>query len=401
MLWAGCGTWNGGRCRALLLLAVTAVGVACDEDPFMPPPPGPPTVRGVVWGDPAAHYPVSGVVMRIGDAVDTTDADGVFELTDLPLGPATVYGAAPGFEAYEGRISVPGEGALYHPVTLVWSEVYETREEFSAYVPDRWAHHAIVLALGGPDTRGFAAGTPFGAPVPEVEASLQALGESLRTLASNRGVAVLGTSLAAMPDGPESDELLLEAIAELAATTGLPELTSAPLLLYGMSGGAPQVSGFAARNPDRVAGLFFKVPAGVESLTAGQVADIPSYFVQAEMDAFVDNEAAADVYRDHRAVGAPWALALEPDVPHHSLSPRQRDLTIHWMSTILELRLPAESGGTLQATVESSGWLGDPVTLEASPFDEYAGDPGEASWFPNQATAEEWELFVRGGASQQ
>ena len=145
-------------------------------------------------------------------------------------------------------------------IGLTRIEVFEFGD-FALYVPASVGPtRGVILALGGPNTRAFVTGKPVGAPVPAVEEALQALGLSFRTLASASGLAVLGTSLAAMANDASSDQLLLDALQTAGELSGRPDLPAAPVLMYGMSGGAPQASGFTVRNPERVAGLFLKVP---------------------------------------------------------------------------------------------------------------------------------------------
>lgn len=176
--------------------------------------------------------------------------------------------------------------------------------------------------------------------------------------------------------------------------SGRPELASAPLLLYGMSGGAPEASGFAARNAARVAGLFLKVPARMETLTTGNILAVPTFVVLAELDTFVDNAMLTAAFRANRRAGALWALALEPGVPHHSLTPAQREITTLWMSTVLALRLGATASAPLREVYASSGWIGDIATGEVARADEFL-DPAFGSWFPSAEIAERWKTFAK------
>ena len=273
-------------------------------------------------------------------------------------------------------------------------EVFEFGD-FALYAPAGvTTTRGLILALGGPDTRGFVTGKPLGAPIPAVEASLQTLGQEFRTLASTCGLAVLGTNRAALTNGPASDQLLRDALQTAAALSGHPELTTTPLLVYAMSGGAPQGSGFTARNPEQVAGLFMKVPVGVSSLTSGDALRVPTYMVQAEFDAFVNNAVTTAAFEGNRGAGALWARAMERGVPHHSLSAVQRQVTIDWMSTILSLRLPARRSHPLRRIAETRGWLGNSVTGEAARWADYRGDPAVASWLPSRSTAMDWERLV-------
>lgn len=253
----------------------------------------------------------------------------------------------------------------------------------------------ILLVLGGPDTRAFITDGPFGAPLPELEVALHQLRQQLQTLAAAHGLAILGTSrhgLDSLPDQPESDVLISKAIDQAAAISDHPELTRAPLFLYGISGGTPPAIGFTARNPERVGALLLKVPAIPLRLSHAEALAVPSYLVLAEHETFVDNQAVIEMFRSNRRAGGLWALAMEPGVPHHVLTPNARALKVNWLQAILELRL----GGTpqtLRDIPESAGWLGDPVSGVAS-WADYSGDRAAASWFPSQATADEWWEFV-------
>ncbi|HUG28230.1 MAG TPA: hypothetical protein VMK53_08025 [Gemmatimonadales bacterium] len=264
--------------------------------------------------------------------------------------------------------------------------------DFALHVPAN-VHHVrgVLVALGGPNTQGFALGTPFGAP-PAVEASLQELGAMFRDLAAERGLAILGSRRGgptAYPNSPASDQLLLDAIVQAATLTDRSEILDAPLLLYGMSGGGPEAVGFTQRNPERVQALFLKVPVSAGPLT-GQALRVPSYMVLAELDAFVNNATLTTSFKAHRAAGAPWAMALEPGVPHHSLSPAQRQLTVDWMRTILPLR----TAGPFHQAPPLVGWLGDSATGQIAPIRRFAGDRSAASWFPGRRLAKQWAAFI-------
>ena len=265
--------------------------------------------------------------------------------------------------------------------------------DFALHIPANVRHvRGILVALGGPDTRGFAIGTPFGAPRPELEAALQDLGVRFRDLAAERGLAILGSGRFgpwAYPDDPASDQALLDAVAHAATLTGHGELPEAPLLLYGVSGGGPEAAGFTQRNPERVIGLFLKVPASAGPLTGPALA-VPAYMVLAELDAFVDNAMLTETFETHRAAGAPWALALERGVPHHSLTPAQRQLTVDWMRAIL----PLGAANPIRLPWAEMGWLGDPVSGEIGPVENFGGDPDEASWFPRRPVAQAWARFI-------
>jgi len=367
--------------------------VAGCSDAGEPLAPGVPSVTGMVVSV-ATGEPVAGAEVAIGDVTSVTGADGRYDLGPLVAGPATLRSTAPGFEAFEEAIDIPA-GRVYRNVALTRIELFEFGD-FALYVPATVSEtRGILLAIGGPDTRSFASDSAFGAPVPEVEAALHALGREFRSLAAEQGLAVLGTSRASLPNGPESDDALRQAITQGAALSARPELTEIPLLVYGMSGGAPEASGLTARNPERVAGLFLKVPESVERLADGPVLGVPTYLILAENDAFVDNAALEEAFRANRAAGALWALALEPDVVHFSLSPAQRSLTLDWMRTILSQRIAASGAPDLVPIVASSGWLADGISGNVYGWNSYPWDRAGASWLPTEASARTWGAFAK------
>ena len=343
-------------------------------------------------------HPLEGIEVTVGAVTATTDADGHYELTGLTPGAATLRATGDGYDTVESPIELRAGSRLRHDVEMSRIELFQLGRDFALYVPaSTWEVRGVLVALGGPNTRAFATGAPIGVPIPELEESLQTLGRELRAMAESHGLAVLGTSRLAMSNGPESDQLILDALREAGAMSGRPELADAPLLVYGMGSGGPQASGFVARTPDRAVGLFLKVPTGVEALAMEDALGVPTYVVLAELDAFVDNALVTAAVRANRSRGALWALAEERGVPHHSLSPRQRTVTLQWMRTIVDLRLGPlgeEVSDPPRAMVESSGWLGDPATGAASAWATFAGDARSGSWLPTRGTAVMWRAFL-------
>jgi hypothetical protein len=98
-------------------------------------------------------------------------------------------------------------------------------------------------------------------------------------------------------------------------------------------------------------------------------------------------------FESNRRAGGLWAVAVEPGVPHHSLTPDHRALTVNWLRTVVDLRLGVSEQDPLRDVPESSGWLGHP-DIGVSDWAGYPGDRRSASWFPSRATAEEWREFV-------
>jgi hypothetical protein len=270
------------------------------------------------------------------------------------------------------------------------NEIFESGD-FALYVPANVSSvRGILLALG-PDTRAFFTDGSFGAPNPELETSLHILGQELRKLAAEQGLAMLGTSHADMDNTPASDEIIFKVLKEASGKTGRNELTKVPLLIYGMSGGTPEAIGFAARNPERVGALFLKFTAIPQTLST----KIPTYIILGERDTLVDTKGVIAAFENNRRAGALWALAIEPGIAHHSLTPRHREITINWLREIAKLRLESSADDQPRDVTESTGWVGDATNGVAS-WPNFKGDRKSASWFPSKATAEEWFAFVTG-----
>ena len=377
--------------RGISLLSASLLLGACDN-PAAPVP----AVKGIVTVS-ATGAPVAGAKVSIGEISVTTGSDGKFEITGVVAGPAKIRGTATGFESFEADITVP-DGPATQNISLKRTELFEFTD-FAVYVPASVVQvRGVLVTLGGPDTRGFASGGVFGAPMPAVETALQTFGVRLRAMAATKGLAIIGTSQASLSNDAGSDAVILQAVQQAATLSGREDLKTAPYFLYGLSGGGPEASGFTVRNAGRVAGLFLKAPLSVEAISAGPALGIPTYVVLEQLDVFVDNVALTAAYRANRAAGAPWALALELGSPHHSLSPQQSDLTAHWMDTILGMRLGNVAGDALRAISESSGWVGDASATQVLGWSSYSGNPRSASWFPSQGTAEEWLSFIKLGS---
>jgi len=376
--------------RASFILSTLLLVSACHSDVTNATAPVPTLVGRVM--NPAIGYPVHGVEVIVGTSKDTTDANGRFAFTGLPLGPAKLKVAAAGFEPFETDVTVTSGDTVVPDIALKRIELFNVGD-FAIYIPANVGDvSAVLLALGGPDTRGFAAGTPFGAPLPQVEASLQGFGQTLRAMAETMNLAVIGTSRAAMANSVESDQALADAMKTAAAASGRREIAYAPVLMYGLSGGGPEASGFTARHPERVVGLFLKAPLDVESLSTAAARAVPTYMVLAEFDTFVDNKKLTAKFEANRGAGALWAAALEPGVPHHFLTPAQQDITQGFMYDVLSARL-AEGTVALAPVIESVGWLGNPTTREVAEWNSFDGDRRSAAWFLSGEGAEQWRAF--------
>ena len=105
----------------------------------------------------------------------------------------------------------------------------------------------------------------------------------------------------------------------------------------------------------------------------------------------VNNPGVQSIHAGNRARGGLWALAVEPEVGHSVATGRANGAVLSWITTALELRLPATDGAPLVALDETSGWLGNPSTLEIAPWAGYLGDRTLASWLLSASAATSWK----------
>lgn len=391
---------SGGATLVLLLL--TACGDSSGPDGGDPGPNGggeAATLSGTVLALGSAA-PLGDATVTIGARQTTSGADGRYELSDVPTGAATVRAERSGFRPVEAAITITA-GANTHDFTLTPQDIYVFGTN-AVYVPAGVGPmRGAIIVLGGPVASGFVTGerlAPADAP-PDLEPGLQALGAGLRALARTAHVALLGSKTTGMANNITSDNALFLALSTAAQMSGRAELADAPLLLFGLSGGGPEAAGLVSRHPERAIGLLVRVPSDVTALAAPAALAVPTFVMQAELDAVVDNARVRTTFSVNRSRGGLWALAVEPAVGHRIASTPGNGAATSWISNALELRLPSTPGEPLIALDESSGWLGNQTTLEIAPWAEYPGDRAAASWLLSESAAQSWqELGTPGGA---
>ncbi len=282
-------------------------------------------------------------------------------------------------------------GANTHDFALTVNEIYEFGSS-AVYVPAGvGSMRGVIVVLGGPITSGFVTGDSIVPPPgdPVLEASLQALGSSLRALARSAHVALLGRT-ASLANSPGSDTHIINALGTVAGLSGHAEIAAAPLLMFGLSAGGPESAGLVSRSPGRAIGLMLRVPIDATSLTDPVALAVPTFVMQAELD---NNANALAIFTDNRSRGGLWALAVEPGAVHAQASPEGNAVNIGWIGATLAARLPATAGDPLVALDEQSGWLGNQTTFEIATWAAYTGSRASASWLLSQSLAQSWQAL--------
>ena len=347
------------------------------------------TVRAAVSSEPLADATVS-----IGTREASSDANGQFELTEVPIGAATVRVQRNGYLPAEATVTL-NAGANSRDFALTPQETYIVGANAVLVPAGVGPMRGAIIVLGGPVASGFVTGERLttSESSPELEESLQSMGASLRALARSAHVALLGAKTTGMTNSAASDDALFAALTTALETSGQSGIADMPVLVFGLSGGAPEAAGLVSRHPERAIALIVRVPTAVAALTTPEQLAVPTFVMQAELDIVRVNTAVQATFADNRSRGGLWALSVEPGVEHEEASSRGNGAAIGWIGNALALRLSATPGEPLIPLDQVSGWLGNQATLEIAPWSDYPGDRSTASWLPSETAATSWKLL--------
>jgi pimeloyl-ACP methyl ester carboxylesterase len=196
-----------------------------------------------------------------------------------------------------------------------------------------------------------------------------------------------------------SEAAFLKAVQLFSQQTQHPELTQVPWALWGHSGGADWAVQMLQKYPDRtLAVVAARCGASTfpDTVPAG-LGGVPLLFATAGKENMLVAECRdlpKRVFQQQRKLGALWALAEEANAPHGAGT--TRPLAISYLDALITARLP-ETGTKLRSLDSAPAWLGNPSTRTIAPVKQYLGNPLEAAWLPNEATARKWQEYVTSG----
>jgi len=372
---------SGGAALVLMLLA------ACGDSSGPGPGGGGATLSGTIRT--AGESALEGATISVGTRQTTSDANGEFQLSDVPIGAVTVRAERPGYLPAEEAVTLTA-GANSHDFTLNPQEVYEFGSS-AIYVPAAVGPmRGTIVVITDLQASGFVTGEPIASDPPELETGLQGLGASLRALARSAHVALLGSHFNGV-NSAASDATIFNALSTAELMSGQAGMADAPVLVLGIGGEAPEAAGLVARQPRRAIGLLAWVPFGLTALTAPEALAVPTLVLEHGDDDASRNAAARTTFSENRSRGGLWALAVEPGVQLRAATTRGNAVRVGWISNTLALRLPPTPGDPLVALDESTGWLGNQATLEIAPWADYPGERTAASWLPSESAATSWK----------
>ncbi|QDU92518.1 hypothetical protein [Lignipirellula cremea] len=196
-------------------------------------------------------------------------------------------------------------------------------------------------------------------------------------------------------------EGMLAALKQFAAEQQLPELTQVPRVGVGMSAGGMCIP-MLIEEPDKLLTNAVSCSWVTDPEKIGpERAAIPElYIIGAQPDAFKMLPAIEKFYVPALQAGRPWALGLQHGCKHDWAN--SGTLFVPWIRAIAALRIPEgiQPGQPvpLKPVDFHSGWRGDRSTIHGQyaaimPADDFQGDPGNAVWLPDRATACVWRAW--------
>ena len=243
-----------------------------------------------------------------------------------------------------------------------------------------------------------------------------------QALARQHGCALLGPSY----EQPEkancglwcdprngSEKKFLQALGELAAQSGHPELATVPWALWGHSGGANWAGTMLMLHPERIAAVWLR--SGFPKLIAQEATQQPPLEIPATARAVPvmcnlgTKEGVTETtgrfarvwpgtqsfFAEMRAKGGLIGVAIDPHSSHDCGNSRY--LAIPWLDACLAARLPQKAGDALKPMPTDGAWLAPLLGDAAQPAAQFAGEANAAVWLPNERLAKAWVEYAKNG----
>lgn len=189
-----------------------------------------------------------------------------------------------------------------------------------------------------------------------------------------------------------SGQALLDALDAFGVQSKHGELTTAPLLLWGMSAGGQFNYEFVAWKPERV--LAFVVNKGgiyYTALTPVAARNVPGMLFVGGKDLEFRTNTIVGLFAVNRRAGALWALAEEPAAAH--VVGRSRDVALVFFEDVLAMRL-GSGQSAMRPVTEKVGFIGDLKAHTFTPLGDGKVPGYPTAWLPTERVAKAWHAMV-------
>lgn len=335
------------------------------------------TFKGVINGDEMLVTYEQQVLNGTSPAVLSADANGMFGASTPPR--------------FIAKRVQDGGAEFAAAVNLVEKGV---KVEGNLFVPQKITRVRSVVVLVNPGTWGGLASSLYADP--EMRILSTAIESSLLVLRIS-GIG-LGARLRFVSNaGGGSADGLLQLLNRLAMESSHPELTKAPLLLWGHSAGGSFATTFAALHPERTIAFVRYHCAGLPGVDVNVLSTLPALLLEAGKDQIYSSGTygtGEGLWKDGRSIGGPWTFAIEPDATHQDPADLKKAnaVLIPWIAAVVRQRVSPD--GLLRVVPDGSGWLGNTRTGEFASYATSAGPKRESSWLPDEATARGWQSVL-------
>jgi len=201
-----------------------------------------------------------------------------------------------------------------------------------------------------------------------------------------------------------SDLAFQNALSKFAKQTSHPEITKAPWVFWGHSGGGIWSDVMSCLHPERVVAMWLRsgsflnrpnFPQPVISKAVYQIPIMGNAGIKEKGRGAYDGTLAK--FHEYRSKGAPIGFAPDPRTGHECGDSRY--LAIPYLDACLALRLPDKNSKdqTLKPINMSDAWFGLLKDSTAVPAKEFKGNYEDAVWLPNQIVARYWEEYIKTG----
>jgi pimeloyl-ACP methyl ester carboxylesterase len=226
-----------------------------------------------------------------------------------------------------------------------------------------------------------------------------------QALATKHNFALIGCNLFKQDPSYQSDpdgstaKTIAKAVSELAKANGHPEAADAPLVFWGHSAGSNTAERFAFRYPKRTLAIASIKGTWGAGEASPQKCDVPILTCIGKTDKPDWVETATKYYEAGKQGKAVWTLAFHPSEGHGTGA--TKPLAVAFLDEVITQRLgpptAMASSGAPKKLSMSSGWLGDPNTLETASASTFKGKKKDATWLPGELTAEAWKTYLSSG----